>query len=93
MSRQKEFSVRLVARNEGVRYRDPEGVYEFNVTRNGQEWVVFLPPVPEFRNEQDESVVIGRVSAALSKIWWFGIFPRRYSVRAELSRRPSLRNP
>jgi hypothetical protein len=87
----KEYSVRLVARNEGVRYRGPEGVYDFDVNRNGHEWTVFLPPAPEIRNQQYESLVIGRVSTALSKIWWFGIFPRRYAVRTEFRQHPLVR--
>jgi hypothetical protein len=87
----KEYSVRLVARNEGVRYGGPEGVYEFDVNRNGREWIVFLPPVPEIRS-QDESLVIGRVSAALSRIWWFGIFPRRYTVRTEFRQHSLVKN-
>jgi hypothetical protein len=87
----KEYSVRLVARNEGVRYRGPEGVYDFDVNLNGREWIVFLPSVPEIRNQQDESLVIGRVSTALSRIWWFGIFPRRYTVRTEIRQHPLVR--
>ena len=88
----KEYSVRLTDRNEGVRYGGPEGVYEFGVGRNGGEWIVFLPPVPEIRKQEDEPVVIGRVSAALSKIWWFGIFSRRYTVRTEFRQHPLVRS-
>jgi hypothetical protein len=87
----KEYSVRLVAQNEGVQYRGPEGVYEFDVSRDGREWIVFLPPVPEFRSQRDESQVVGRVSSALSRIWWFGIFPRRYAVRTEHRQHPLVK--
>jgi len=83
--------VRLVARNEGVRYRGPEGVYDFDVNRDGREWTVFLPPVPEIRDQQDEPLVIKRISAALSRIWWFGVFPRRYAVKTEFRQHPLVR--
>ena len=36
----------------------------------------FFYPCQKFANKKDESAVIGRVSPALSRIWWFGILPR-----------------
>jgi hypothetical protein len=77
-----EYSVKLIDRNEGVEYRDSRGAYRFGVRRDGQEWTLLLPPIPEMRNV-DESQMLDRITAYLSKIWWFGLFPRRYTVRVE----------
>jgi hypothetical protein len=37
------YTVRLVARNEGVEYRDQFDVYRFDVTLAGKKWTVVLP--------------------------------------------------
>jgi hypothetical protein len=78
----KEYSIRLIARNEGLEYRDAHGVYRFQLGRDGREWILYLPPIPEIR-DANESLVIDRVKARLSKIWWLGFFPSTYTVRTE----------
>jgi hypothetical protein len=78
----KEYSNRLIARNEGVEYRDAHNVYRFQLGRDGGEWILYLPPIPEIR-DTNESLVIDRVKARLSRIWWLGIFPSTYTVRTE----------
>ena len=81
------FMVRLVARNEGVEYRDRHGVYYFDVSRVAREWTVLLPgskgenPVPHELTLEEERRILPRITGYLSRIKWFGVFPRSYSVR------------
>jgi hypothetical protein len=37
------YTVRLVARNEGIEYRDEGGLYRFNVALKQKRWTAFLP--------------------------------------------------
>lgn len=39
----KGYTPRLVARNEGIEYRDQFDVYRFNVKLVGRKWTVLLP--------------------------------------------------
>lgn len=87
-----EYKIRLTARNEGLEYRDEYETYRFDVSLSGRGWVVHMPPTKgEFMvnemSESEESRVLPRVVNYLRTIYWFGIFPRRYSVRVERASR------
>jgi hypothetical protein len=80
------YRIRLAARNEGLEYRDEFETYRFDVSLTGREWVVHMPPTKgEFMthemSESEENRVLPRVVGYLKTIYWFGIFPRRYTVR------------
>jgi hypothetical protein len=38
-----QYRVRLVARNEGIEYRDESGIYRFDVALKQKRWTVYLP--------------------------------------------------
>ena len=76
------YAVTLMDRTEVVEYREANRVYRFDLGKRGREWIVYLPPSPDFATN-DAEMVIGRVTAYLAKRWWFWIFPRTYSVRVE----------
>jgi hypothetical protein len=82
-------SVRLTARNEGIEYVDDVDIYRFRVARIGRVWTLYLPCTkgPEFEvhelDEEEEARVLPRITKYLRTIWWFGFFPRRYTVVIE----------
>ncbi len=81
-----DYRIRLTARNEGVEYRDAQGVYRFNVVLKGKEWTLFLPGSrgesyePHQLSEEEESRILPRVIHYLQSIKWLGFFRRSYSV-------------
>jgi hypothetical protein len=78
----KEFSVTLVDRTEVVEYREANKVYRFDVGKQGREWIVYLPPSQDLPATYAKKV-LGRITAYLTKRWWFWIFPCTYTVRIE----------
>ena len=60
------YSVRMVARNEGVEYRDAFGAYCFDASLDGGEWKVFVPP----------TVVVGHAQRELTQGEAARVLPR-----------------
>jgi hypothetical protein len=97
MQAEDEYRIVLVPRNEGVEYADNHGVYGFLVKCQSKEWTVMLPGMrrdiaaarsttagkfePHELSADEEARILPRVSKYLSRVKWFGIFPRSYSVR------------
>jgi len=85
--------IRLVARNEGLRYREGSSVYNFGVHREGKTWVVHLPPskgedfAPCDFHPQTHELMLSRIRDYLSRIWWLGIWPVRYEVSFSSSKK------
>ena len=96
MPADKEYSVVLVPRNEGVEYADSQGIYGFQVTHTSKEWTVLLPGMrreiasasssaggkfePHELSADEEARILPRISKYLTRVKWFGIFPRSYCV-------------
>ena len=80
------YQVRLASGNEGVEYRDEEGVFRFNVELVGRDCILFLPGSKGDTYQQheltpeEEERILPRITRYLSRVWWLGIFPRSYSV-------------
>jgi len=78
--------IRLEARNEGLSYEDSTGIYRFNVSRKGKTWLVHLPPTKGEHYERwplsasERELLIPNITAYLSRIWWFGVWPCNYEV-------------
>jgi hypothetical protein len=85
----KRYSVKLVARNEGICYVDDYDIYRFDVTNAGRIWTLYLPGSkgPHYEthdlDEDEKARVLPRIIKYLEVIWYFGVFPRRYSVVIE----------
>jgi hypothetical protein len=77
-----EFSVTLTDRTEVLEYQDKNGVFRFELGKEGREWVVYLPPSRDMP-AADVDQVLRRITAYLSKRRWFWLFPFSYTVRFE----------
>jgi hypothetical protein len=80
------YSVRLVARNEGIEYTDEHDVFRFNVAFADKAWSVFLPcskgkyyETHELTDEE-RAVVLPRISRYLEGKKYFGLFGPSYPV-------------
>lgn len=80
------YAIRLVARNEGIKYVDDTGVYRFRVELVDRVWRLYLPcsrgehyEAHEL-NEEEKDRILPRIIKYLERIKYFGFFPRRYSV-------------
>lgn len=83
------YSVRLVARNEGVEYSDEHGVYRFNVALIDGKWKVYLPGSKgenyhshELTSEEEDTI-LPRVKKYLESRKYFGIIGPTYPVILE----------
>ena len=87
MASDEDYRIRLAPRNEGVEYTDSQGAYRFAVTHTAKEWAILLPATrgdnfePHELSPDEEARILPRVSRYLSRVKWFGVFPRSYSVR------------
>jgi hypothetical protein len=91
MSGAEGFRIRLTDRTEGLEYCDESGRWYFYVSLKGGVWDVILPPLHgEFDlgrqrghelTSEERARILPRVTAYLSRIKWFGLFPRSYSIR------------
>ena len=87
MKAQADYRVVLAAKNEGLDYEDASGVYHFGLSRTGNEWQLHVPPSKGTTFERHELTsdeqarILPRITNYLSRIRWFGIFPRSYRVR------------
>jgi hypothetical protein len=82
----KGYTLRLVARNEGIEYRDQFDVYRFNVRLAGRKWTVLLPGskgehyvTHELSNEERDAIC-PRISQFLEGRKYFGFFGSSYPV-------------
>lgn len=79
--------IRLTARNERIHHQDAGGVYRYDVAKKGNEWIVRLPPskddsfAPYVLSPDEREPILPRIEKYLSRIWWFGSFPRSSCVR------------
>jgi hypothetical protein len=83
------FKVKLVARNEGIEYRDEHDVYRFNVSLRNQRWTVCLPgskgesyQVHELTDEE-RLLILPRVKQYLEGRKYFGLIGSSYPVTFE----------
>ena len=87
---QKGYTVRLVARNEGLEYRDEFDVYRFNVRLAGKKWTVVLPGskgehyVTHELSEEERATILPRISKYLGGRKYFGFFGPSYPVIFEI---------
>jgi len=87
MRKEAGYKIRLTARNEGIMYVDDTGTYRFRVSLENREWVIRVPPsrgdAYKLINESDANLdrILPRVTQYLTKIYWFGLFPQKYTVR------------
>ena len=83
---ERDYTVRLVARNEGVEYRDQFDVYRFNVTLAGKKWTVVLPGskgeqyATHELSDDERATILPRISKYLEGRKYFGFFGRSYPV-------------
>ncbi len=83
------YTVRLVARNEGIEYRDDASVYRFNVRLTGKKWVVYLPcSKGDFYQsyeltEDEQKTILPRIVEYLESRKYFGIVGPTYPVEFE----------
>jgi hypothetical protein len=82
----KGYTVKLVARNEGIEYRDDGGVYRFNVALANDKWVVYLPcskgdlfEAHELTAEEQERIT-PRIAKYLEGKKYFGVVGPSYPV-------------
>ena len=85
----KGYTVKLVARNEGIEYRDQFDVYRFNVRLADRKWTVLLPGskgehyMKHELSEEERDTILPRISRYLEARKYFGIFGRAYPVHFE----------
>jgi len=78
--------IQFAARNEGLRYEDESGALRFDLSRSGRTWAVSVPPSaePNFTTKaltaEERARIYPRISAFLSRVWWFGVWPASYKV-------------
>ena len=88
-----DFSVRLVARQEGVEYRSAGEVYRFDVLLRDGAWDLYLPCttgddfMPHELTEAEAAEIMPRVVDRLAHDRIFGAVVRSYPVR--IVRRPA----
>jgi hypothetical protein len=66
-------------------YRESARVYRFDVAREGNTWLVSLPPTgarfePVVLTDSELAIILPRIENLLSRAWWFGVWPVRYKV-------------
>ena len=82
----RQYTVKLRARNQLLHYKDASGTFHFNASRSGKRWLVYLPPSfgkgsePHSLSPAEADRVLPRIERFLSRIWWCGVWPIRYTV-------------
>jgi hypothetical protein len=78
------YTVRLVARNEGIEYRDKADVYRFNVRLADKKWTVYLPGskgkqyVTHELTDDERNTILPRIVRYLEGRRYFGFIGRTY---------------
>jgi hypothetical protein len=86
------YTVKLVARNECIEYRDEHDVYRFRVAFKNKTWVVSLPGSkgasyqPHELTHEEGDIVLARVKKYLEKKKYFGVVGPTYPVVFERER-------
>ena len=86
MSLFKDYTIKLVARNEGVEYRDRIDVYRFNVEMRDDRWIVRLPGSKGSRyvrhdlTSNEQRTILPRIEKFLRHVKWFGFIKQSRSV-------------
>ena len=81
-----DYTIALVARNEGIDYRDATTTYRFNFELSEKSWQVFLPGSKgdDFRicslSESEAEIILPRIRAYLSSRKYFGLFGPTFPV-------------
>jgi hypothetical protein len=82
-----QYKIRLTGRNESIEYRDELVTCRFGLGKIRREWILELPGIWDDGvhagelSISDAERVLPRLVDFLSKIYWFGFIPMRYSVR------------
>ena len=85
----KDHDVRLVARNEGIEYRDQSGVYRFNVALLDKKWIVYLPGSrgafyeSHELTDEERRIVLPRIRTYLENQSFWHFIGSRYPVAFE----------
>jgi|HubBroStandDraft_1064217.scaffolds.fasta_scaffold302026_2 hypothetical protein len=80
------YSVRLVARNEGIEYRDEHDIYRFNTMLKNKKWTVFVPGSkgkyfePHELTDEEQSTILPRIKKYLEGKKYFGFIGPSYPV-------------
>jgi hypothetical protein len=80
------YKVKLVARNEGIEYRDEHDVYRFAASLKNQKWTVYLPcskgesyQVHELTDEE-RLLILPRIEQYLEGRKYYGLVGPSYPV-------------
>jgi hypothetical protein len=82
-----DYTVAIVARNEGLEYREADLVCQFNLARNGNTWTVFLPGTfgEDLERRQlpsdERNRIVPRIEQYLAKATWRAFFGGRAIVQ------------
>ena len=83
------YKAKLVARNEGIEYRDEHDIYRFNVSLANQRWTVYLPcskgegyQVHELTHEE-QLLILPRIKQYLEGRKYYGLVGPSYPVTFE----------
>ena len=80
------YTIKLVARNEGIEYRDESEVYRFNVRLADGKWRVYLPGSKgenyqaHILTDQEKAIVLPRIAEYLEGKKYFGFVGSTYPV-------------
>jgi hypothetical protein len=84
-----DYKISLVARNEGLLYRDSTGIYRFDVELSQKVWKVYLPGSkgenyePHELSADETKIVLPRIEGFLATLKYFRLFGPTYPVRFE----------
>lgn len=83
------YKLKLVARNEGIEYRDDRDVYRFGVSLTDRRWTVYLPgskgesyEVHELTDEE-RLLILPRIKQYLEGRKYYGLIGPSYPVTFE----------
>jgi hypothetical protein len=90
------YSVKLVARSEGIEYRDEHDIYRFNTMLKNKKWTVFMPGSkgkyfePHELTEEEQSTIPARIKKYLEAKKYFGFIGPSYPVIFEREGKVSI---